>query len=101
MTAARTRLDNIAETWLSSSFADGPHRRPVTPGATTVGDARSRAGPGGHDFQANAVPVNMKLMRTAVLAGLARRLYSESRKPENQARIKSAVAKLRGGRISR
>jgi hypothetical protein len=70
--------------------------------ATTMGDASFRGGSRRrHDFQANAVPVNMKLMRTAVLAGLARRLYSQSRKPENQARMKSAVAKLRRGRTSR
>jgi hypothetical protein len=43
----------------------------------------------------------MKLMRTAVLAGVARRLYGESRKPENQARIRAAVAKVRQRRTRR
>jgi len=38
----------------------------------------------------------MKLMRMAALAGVAKKLYGESRKPENQARIKAAVGKLRG-----
>jgi hypothetical protein len=37
----------------------------------------------------------MKLMRAAALAGVAKKLYDESRKPENQARIKAAVAKVR------
>jgi hypothetical protein len=36
----------------------------------------------------------MKLMRTAVLAGVAKKVYDESRKPENQARIRAAVAKV-------
>ena len=40
----------------------------------------------------------MKLMRTAVLAGAAKKLYDESRKPENQARIRSAVEKVRNRR---
>jgi hypothetical protein len=34
----------------------------------------------------------------AVLAGVARRLYTESRKPENQERMRAAVAKVRGRR---
>jgi len=34
-------------------------------------------------------------MRTAMLAGVAKKLYDESRKPENQARINAAVAKLK------
>ena len=37
----------------------------------------------------------MKLTRVAVLAGVAKKLYAESRKPENQARIKAAVDKVR------
>lgn len=37
----------------------------------------------------------MKLMRTAVLAGVAKKIYDESRKPQNQARIRSAVEKVR------
>ncbi len=46
----------------------------------------------------------MKIIRTAALAGVAKKLYDESRKPQNQARIKSAVAKAkarRGPRPSR
>ena len=38
----------------------------------------------------------MKLTRWAVLAGVVRKLYGESRKPENQARVRAAVSKLRG-----
>lgn len=34
-------------------------------------------------------------MRTAVLAGVAKKVYDASRKPENQARINAAVAKVR------
>jgi hypothetical protein len=33
----------------------------------------------------------MKLMRGVALAGVAKKLYDESRKPENQARIRRAV----------
>ncbi|MGB0099415.1 MAG: hypothetical protein WBP61_03965 [Nocardioides sp.] len=33
----------------------------------------------------------MKLIRVAALAGVAKKVYSESRKPENQARIRKAV----------
>ncbi len=40
----------------------------------------------------------MKLMRSAALAGVAKKLYDESRKPENQARIKEAVAKVQARR---
>jgi len=40
-------------------------------------------------------------MRTAVLAGVARRVYVESRKPENRARIKAAIAKMRERRARR
>ncbi len=43
----------------------------------------------------------MKLMRAAALAGVAKKLYDESRKPQNQARIKAAVAKARERRNPR
>lgn len=33
----------------------------------------------------------MKLMRGAALAGVAKKLYDESRKPENQERIRRAL----------
>lgn len=36
----------------------------------------------------------MKLMRSAVLAGLAKKAYDEARKPENQRRIKEFVASM-------
>lgn len=37
----------------------------------------------------------MKLLRGLAAAGIAKRIYTEARKPQNQARINSAVAKLR------
>ena len=37
----------------------------------------------------------MKLMRGAVAIGIARRIYTEARKPENQRRIKQAAESLR------
>jgi hypothetical protein len=40
----------------------------------------------------------MKLMRSAVLFGVAKRLYDEARKPQNQARIKAAIDRARAGR---
>ena len=40
-------------------------------------------------------------MRMTVLAGVAKKVYDESRKPENQARIKAAVAKVRERRNRR
>ena len=40
----------------------------------------------------------MKPMRSAVLAGVAKKLLDEARKPENQARIKEAVAKVQARR---
>jgi hypothetical protein len=43
----------------------------------------------------------MKIMRSAMLAGVAKKLYDESRKPENQARIRAAVAKVRERRNRR
>lgn len=43
----------------------------------------------------------MKLFRSAAVVALARKAYIEAQKPENQARIRSAVAKVqerrRGG----
>jgi len=43
----------------------------------------------------------MKLTRMAVIAGVARKVYAESRKPENQARIRAAVDKVRERRNRR
>jgi hypothetical protein len=37
----------------------------------------------------------MKIMRTAALAGVAKKLYDEARKPENQAKMKQAAEKVR------
>lgn len=43
----------------------------------------------------------MKLMKAAALAGIAKKVYDESRKPENQARIRAATDKLRDRRQRR
>jgi hypothetical protein len=40
----------------------------------------------------------MRLMRAVALAGIAKKLYDESRKPENQARIRAATERLRDRR---
>ncbi|QNN51697.1 hypothetical protein [Nocardioides mesophilus] len=37
-------------------------------------------------------------MRTAVIAGVAKKVYDEARKPENQKRIQQAVGSLRARR---
>ncbi len=37
-------------------------------------------------------------MRSAALAGVAKKLYDEARKPHNQAKIKEAVAKVQARR---
>jgi hypothetical protein len=43
----------------------------------------------------------MKLLRTAALAGVAKKVYDESRKPEHQRRIKEAVASAKARRAKR
>jgi hypothetical protein len=40
----------------------------------------------------------MKLMRVAAAAGIARTVWTQARKPENQARIRQAIAKVRSSR---
>jgi hypothetical protein len=45
--------------------------------------------------------MSMKLMRGAVAIGIARRVYTEARKPENQRRIKQAADALRKRQASR
>jgi hypothetical protein len=37
----------------------------------------------------------MKIMRTAAYIGIAKKLYDEARKPDNQRRMKQAVAAVR------
>lgn len=37
----------------------------------------------------------MKLIRTVAVLGIAKKVYDESRKPQNQARIRAAVDKVR------
>ena len=40
----------------------------------------------------------MKLIRTAAVAGIASTVYKQARKPENQARIKQAIANAKASR---
>ena len=40
----------------------------------------------------------MKILRTAALAVVAKKVYDEARKPQNQQRIKAAVEKVRNRR---
>ena len=40
----------------------------------------------------------MKLMRTAALAGLAKKAYDEARKPENQEKLRHAVEAIKARR---
>lgn len=43
----------------------------------------------------------MKLLRTAAVIGVAKKLYDESRKPENQRKIQEAVDKVKAKRSRR
>jgi hypothetical protein len=43
----------------------------------------------------------MKLLRSTVALGVAKRLYDEAQKPENQRRIREAVDKVRSKREQR
>ncbi len=43
----------------------------------------------------------MKLLRSAAAIGVARKLYTEAQKPENQRRIREAVDKARTKREQR
>jgi hypothetical protein len=40
----------------------------------------------------------MPMMRNVALIGIAKKLYDESRKPENQKRIQDAIAKAKARR---
>lgn len=40
----------------------------------------------------------MKLMRTAMFAGIGKKLYDEARKPHNQAKIRETVEKVKAKR---
>jgi hypothetical protein len=40
----------------------------------------------------------MKLMRTAAMAGIAKKVYDEARKPHNQKKIQDAVASFKARR---
>jgi hypothetical protein len=40
----------------------------------------------------------MKLIRTAALMGVAKKVYDEARKPHNQARIRQAVDQVKNRR---
>jgi hypothetical protein len=43
----------------------------------------------------------MKLLRSAAVIGVAKSVYDQARKPENQARIKQAVDKVRKSRTKK
>lgn len=43
----------------------------------------------------------MKLFRSAVAIGVAKKVYDEARKPENQRRIREAVDKVKAKREQR
>jgi RecA-family ATPase len=43
----------------------------------------------------------MKLMRSVAAVGIAKKVYDEARKPENQARIKAAVERAKAKRANR
>ncbi|WP_272917774.1 hypothetical protein [Nocardioides flavescens] len=43
----------------------------------------------------------MKIAKAAAYAGIAKKIYDEARKPENQRRIKAAVEKARARRGKR
>ena len=53
-------------------------------------------GTGARDYV--RVLAGMKLMRTVAAAGIAKKLYDESRKPENRAKIQAAVERVRARR---
>jgi hypothetical protein len=41
---------------------------------------------------------DMRLMRTAAMAGIAKKLYDESKKPHNQKKIQDALASVKARR---
>lgn len=43
----------------------------------------------------------MRLLRSAAAIGIAKKVYDEARKPENQRRVKEAAASLRARRQGR
>ncbi len=43
----------------------------------------------------------MAILRSLVKIGLAKKIYDEARKPENQQRIKGAIASVKSKRSSR
>ena len=45
--------------------------------------------------------MRMKLLRSAAALGIAKKVYTEARKPENQAKIKSAVDKAKAKRANK
>jgi hypothetical protein len=40
----------------------------------------------------------MRLVRSAAVMGIAKVIYEQARKPENQARLRSAIAQVRASR---
>ena len=64
------------------------HKRPLAGRRRDVTSATRECSLGGY-------VVLMKIMRSAAAIGIARTVWKQARKPENQARIKSAVARAR------
>ncbi len=50
------------------------------------------------DRRAAGYRFDMKLMRTAAMAGVAKKVYDEARKPHNQQKIRDAVASVKARR---
>lgn len=51
--------------------------------------------------RARWIPRRMRMIRTAVLLGVAKKAYDVASKPENQRRIKDSVARLQARRAQR
>jgi hypothetical protein len=75
-------------TWQQPPQRDGP-------------DDGALASQRGHEHPAVVVPEGMKLIRTVAAAGIAKKLYDESRKPHNRAKIQAAVDRVKARRKPR
>ena len=85
--AADHSADNVHDTMCSlRDTPQGPHQPSV--GAGFRWFAGRRDGYAG----------SMKLMRTAAMAGVAKKVYDEARKPHNQEKIRNAVASVKAKR---
>jgi hypothetical protein len=62
---------------------------------------RREHGPGTGALAPSGRHAAMKLMRSAAAIGLAKKLYDEAQKPENQRRIREAVDKVKAKQAQR